>query len=73
MSRNDKLKIWRIRQVETILADRAIANGAKEYLVKWKGYTSEENSWARRIFPGHRHHPQISFQEEEIFLEKLSS
>jgi hypothetical protein len=31
-------------EVEKILADR-ISRGKKQYLLKWKGYPDEENSW----------------------------
>ena len=55
-------------EVETILADRAIANGAPRNIL-----SNGKDTLLKKIRGYHRHHPQISFQEEEIFLEKLSS
>ena len=32
-------------QVEEVLDARNITRGQREYLIKWKGYGNEENSW----------------------------
>ena len=31
--------------VERIIDNRVLKNGAKEYLIKWKGFNDEENTW----------------------------
>ena len=36
-------------RVEKVLRTRTLRGGAKEYLVKWKGYDSSFNSWVKDI------------------------
>jgi hypothetical protein len=43
-------------EVESILDTRKRRNGVQEYLVKWRGYSSEHNSWE----------PAENFQDVEI-------
>lgn len=31
--------------VERILDERTVAGGCKEYLIKWEGYDSDDNTW----------------------------
>ena len=33
------------RQAESILDNRIMATGDEEYLIKWAGYDSSDNSW----------------------------
>ena len=49
----DKDEIVRVEQGEEFVVERIVnhrfRNGRKEYLLAWKGYSEEENTWVQEI------------------------
>uniref|UniRef100_A0A183BXS2 Chromo domain-containing protein n=1 Tax=Globodera pallida TaxID=36090 RepID=A0A183BXS2_GLOPA len=71
----DEDEIEKFYQVEKILDCRTSSDGTVEYLVKWRGYSSDDNSWepASGLLCGAEEYRQKALEQERYenyFLEE---